>query len=55
VTKKYIDENGECCLDIEQHATNQRGDDIMPAQATVILPSRERKTWPVSSRVANRI
>ena len=51
VIKKYVDEDGEYCLDIEQHMINQRGDDVMPAQATVALPSREKGTWPVSIRV----
>jgi acyl dehydratase len=51
VTKKYMDENGEYCVDIEQHTTNQRGDDVLPAQVTVALPSRDKGTWPVSTRV----
>jgi acyl dehydratase len=52
VIKKYVDEDGEYCLDIEQHMINQRGDDVMPAQAAVTLPSREKGTWPVSIRVS---
>ncbi len=51
ITKKYIDENGEHCIDIEQSVTNQRGDNVLPVKATVILPSREKGTWPVATRV----
>jgi len=51
VTKKYVDENGEYCVDIEAHGVNQRGDDTIPTTATVILPSREHKTSPVEKRL----
>lgn len=50
VTRKYVDEAGEYCVDIETHAINQRGEDTMPGQATVILPSRVAGTWPVELR-----
>ncbi len=53
VVKKYIDENGEHCVDIETHGFNQRGEDTMPGMATVILPSKEEpeEMWPVSRRL----
>jgi len=53
VVKKYLDENGEHCVDIETHAFNQRGEDTMPGTATVILPSREdpEEKWPISMRM----
>lgn len=51
VTKKYIDENDEYCVDIETSALNQRGENVMPGKATVILPSREHKSFPVSKRI----
>lgn len=51
VTGKYVDENGEYCVDIEAHGVNQRGDDTIPSVATVILPSREHKTSPVERRL----
>jgi len=51
VTKKYVDENGECCVDIETHAINQRGEDAMPGEATVILPSSKGETPPVERRL----
>lgn len=51
VIKKYVDENGEYCVDIETHGINQRGDDTIPGQSTVILPSREAKTWPLEKRL----
>lgn len=51
ITKKYVDENGEHCVDIETSGINQRGEDTAPGQSTVILPSREKDTWPVALRV----
>ena len=51
VTKKYVDDNGEYCVDIETTAFNQRGENTAPGQSTVILPSKEKGTWPVKDRV----
>ncbi len=51
VTKKYIDSNGEHCVDIETHGINQRGEDTIPGEATLALPSREAKTSPVEKRL----
>jgi hypothetical protein len=50
VSAKYIDDNGEACVDVKTHAINQRGEDAAVAFSTVILPSRERATWPVRER-----
>jgi len=54
VTKKYVDENGEYCVDIETDGTNQRGENTIPGYATVILPSREKGTWPVEKRLPTK-
>jgi acyl dehydratase len=43
VARKYVDEKGEYCVDIETHGMNQRGEDVMPGEATVILPSKNGK------------
>lgn len=51
VTKKYIDEDGENCVDIETWAENQRGENVMPGHSTIVLPSRDRGTWPVKQRI----
>jgi acyl dehydratase len=51
VTKKYVDEEGDYCVDIERHAINQRGEDIMPSHATVALPSREKGVSPLDKRL----
>lgn len=40
VTKKYIDSNGEYCVDIETHAVNQRGEEVMPGEATIVLRTK---------------
>lgn len=51
VTDKYTDENGEHCVDIATSGFNQRGEDTIPGKATVILPSRASRTWPVKNRL----
>ncbi|NIN52713.1 MAG: acyl dehydratase [Nitrososphaeria archaeon] len=51
IIKKYIDEEGEHCVDIETNAINQRGENTMPGRGTVILPSREAGTWPLEKRL----
>jgi acyl dehydratase len=54
VTKKYVDENGEYCVDIDAYGINQRGDDTIPATATVILPSLEHGTSPLERRLPRK-
>jgi acyl dehydratase len=51
VTKKYIDDDGEFCVDIETWAENQRRENVMPGRSTVILPSKRKDTWPVKKRL----
>jgi len=51
VVKKYIDEDGEPCVDIESSAVNQRGENTMPGYSTVALPSREKGTSPLDTRL----
>lgn len=40
VIKKYIDDDGEHCVDIKTSATNQRGEEVMPGDSTVVLPRK---------------
>lgn len=51
VTKKYIDGDGDYCVDVDVHAINQRQEDVMPGQATIALPSREKNIFPVEKRL----
>ncbi|MFC2042104.1 MaoC family dehydratase N-terminal domain-containing protein [Chloroflexota bacterium] len=51
VSKKYIDEDNEHCIDINCWAENQRKEITMPGFATIVLPSREEKNWPVLQRL----
>jgi hypothetical protein len=51
VTRKYIDEDGEHCVDIETSGVNQRGENTCPGYSTVVLPSREKGDWPVEKRL----
>jgi acyl dehydratase len=50
VTNKYVDEYGELCVDITTSAVNQRGEEVMPGESTVILPSRRTGSGPLDSR-----
>jgi len=51
VTKKYVDEEGDHCVEIETHGVNQRGEDTIPGHSVVVLPSREKKSRPVEKRL----
>lgn len=51
VSRKYIDSDGEPCVDIRTMAVNQRGEEVMPGHATIVLPSKVRGTWPLDSRL----
>jgi len=54
VTKKFVDEDGDYCVEIERRAINQRKEDVMSGFAVVALPSRENKTTPLDNRLQNR-
>lgn len=51
VTRKYIDEDGDYCVDVETHGYNQRGEDTIPGHSTICLPSREANYWPIQRRL----
>jgi acyl dehydratase len=51
ITDKYKDDQGEYCLDLEITAFNQRGENTTPGNATIILPSKEAKTFPLGTRL----
>jgi acyl dehydratase len=51
VTSKFVDDDGEHCVEITTTSHNQRGDDVMPGRAIVVLPSRGHDTWPLATRV----
>jgi acyl dehydratase len=53
IIKKYIDSEGDYCIDIERHAVNQRGEDVMPGYAIVALPSKDKRTSPLDNRLKN--
>lgn len=53
ITKKYVDSEGDYCVDIERHAVNQRGEDVMPGYAIVALPSKDKRTSPLDNRLKN--
>jgi hypothetical protein len=37
---------------VAREAVNQRGENVMPGEGIVVLPSREHGTWPVARRVS---
>jgi len=51
VTRKYIDEDGEYCVDIRTSAINQREEETMPGRSTIILPSRQTESRPLERRL----
>ena len=51
VVEKYVDEDGECCVDILTECLTQLAENVMPGRSTIALPSREKGTWPVERRV----
>lgn len=51
VTEKYVDNDGEHVVKIKAESINQRGEDVMPGNATVVLPSREKKIGPLDKRL----
>jgi len=55
VIKKYIDDDGDYCVEIERHAVNQRGEDVMPGFAIVALPSKENRIAPLDTRLRSKI
>ena len=50
VVDKFIDDDGEYCVKVQTNAINQRGVDVMPGEAVISLPGKEKNTWPVDRR-----
>jgi acyl dehydratase len=51
ILRKYVDDEGEHCVEIATTSFNQRGEDVMPGRAIVALPSREQATSPIARRL----
>jgi acyl dehydratase len=47
ITRKYIDEDNDHCVDVEVNTVNQRDQECMPGKATIALPSRDKGKWPL--------
>ena len=54
VNRKYVDPEGEFCVEVGSSTQNQRKEEVMPGRSTVVLPSREKKTWPLERRLGGR-
>jgi acyl dehydratase len=53
VSRKYLDNDGEHCVDLETKVTNQRGENVAPGTATVALPSMANAISPVKRRISH--
>ena len=51
VTRRYIADDGEACVDVRTRSNNQRDEDVMPGTATIALPRRGFQS-PVERRVS---
>lgn len=51
ISDKFVDDEGEYCVIVKTSALNQRGEDVMPGEATISLPSREKNLWPTDKRI----
>ena len=54
IVDKFVDDADECCVKIETHAINQRGEEVMPGYAIVALPSRIHGYLPLDRRLGAR-
>ncbi|MYE47703.1 MAG: hypothetical protein F4X25_13350 [Chloroflexi bacterium] len=50
VTRKFVDEDGEHCIEVHGSVFNQRKEDVMPSRSVIALPSREEQTTPARRR-----
>jgi hypothetical protein len=55
LTKKYVDSEGDYCVEIERHAVNQRGEDVMPGYAIVALPSKNNGIFPLEKSLKSKV
>ena len=55
ITKKYIDDDGDYCVDIDRYAINQRQEKVVSGNAIVALPSRDNKYWPTDKRLRHNV
>lgn len=51
VVGKFVDDEGEYCVSVKTNAVNQRGENVMPGEATISLPSKETEVWPSDKRI----
>ncbi|UWG98713.1 MaoC family dehydratase N-terminal domain-containing protein [Dehalobacter sp. DCM] len=51
VVRKYRDDEGEYCVDIATKAINQRGEDVMPGTATIVLPRKRNLLCALEKRL----
>ena len=50
VTRTFVDDGGEHCIEVEGATVNQRGENVMPAWSVVALPSRDEERTPAQRR-----
>lgn len=55
IIRKYVDDTGDYCVDIDNYAVNQRQEKVMTGKAIVALPSKADNYWPVEKRATANI
>lgn len=55
VVRKFVDDEGEYCVEVETEAVNQRGENVMPGSAVIALPSKTMPESPAARRVKRRL
>jgi acyl dehydratase len=50
VARKFVDADGEHCIELDGATMNQRGENVMPARSIVALPSRAEASTPAGRR-----
>ena len=49
VVEKFVDEEGAYCVKIKVNSYNQRKENVMPGEAIISLPSKEKNVWPIDN------
>ena len=50
VVRKFIDDDGERCIEVDGATLNQRDENVMPSRSVIALPSREEDSTPAQRR-----
>ena len=54
IARKFVDGDGERCIEVDGAALNQRGENVMPSRSVIALPSRAEPDTPARRRARVR-